>query len=62
MWNLLCQYNNVYKRKKVQTEDKKKKIYIYIYVTTIATVPPGIVTTVRNLKKKVPHQISTIDE
>ena len=43
MWNLLCQYNNLYagsykylKEKKVQTEDwrRKKKV-----VATIATVP-----------------------
>ena len=34
-------------------------------VTTVATVPPDTVATVRNFKKKkdkVPHQISTVDE
>ena len=46
MWNLLCQYNNIYagsykylKEKKVQTEDwrKKKKNAL----ATVATVPLG---------------------
>ena len=64
---MLCQYNNIYKRKKkVQTKDppKKKK------VTTVATMPPSTVATVQNLKnknknkkiKKVPHQNCTVDE
>ena len=56
----MCQYNNIYKRKKkVQTEDWKKKyiyiyiyIYIHIYVATVATVPLG---TVAKKKDKVPH-------
>ena len=44
LWNLLCQYNNIYiKEKKVQ----KKKA-----VTTVATVPPGTVATIRNFLKK----------
>ena len=49
LWNLLCQYNNIYKReKKVQTEDWEKKKF----VTTVATMPLGTVATVQNLKKK----------
>ena len=48
MWNLLCQYNNIYKRKKkVQTEDEKKKT-----LGTIATVLPGTVATFQKKKKR----------
>ena len=44
MWNLLCQYNNIYAgsykylkgKKKVQMEDQRKKKNV---VATIATVP-----------------------
>ena len=48
MWNLLCQYNNIYegsykylKGKKVQTKDwsKKKKKEVKDAIVTIATVP-----------------------
>ena len=46
-WNLLCQYNNIYKSKKVQTEDKKKKKI----VTTVATVPLDTVATFQNMEK-----------
>ena len=42
LWNLLCQYNNIYvgsykylKQKKVQKEDSKKKNV----VATVATMP-----------------------
>ena len=41
--NLLCQYNNIYK-KKVKAEDQKKKKTL----TTVAIVPPGTVATVQN--------------
>ena len=49
LWNLLCQYNNIYegsykylKGKKVQTKDwskKKKKKEVKDAIVTIATVP-----------------------
>ena len=48
MWNLLCQYNNIYegsykylKGKTVQTKDwsKKRKKYEKDAIVTIATVP-----------------------
>ena len=43
MWNLLCQYNNIGKK---NTNRWQKN------VTTVATVPPGTVAIVQNLKKK----------
>ena len=46
MWNFLCQYNNIYKRKKNCKQKTKKTI------TTVSTVEPGIVVTVRNKNKK----------
>ena len=51
MWNLLCQYNNIYKRKKKYKQKTKNKIIIKI-VTIVATMPPGTVAIVRNFKKK----------
>ena len=61
LWNLLCQYNNIYEK---NSNGRKKKM-----VAIVATVPPGTVATTRNLKKKkggggdkVPHQISTVDK
>ena len=51
LWNLLCHYNNIYKReKKVQTEDWKKKHTEWI---------------LQKKKKKndrVAHQNDTVDE
>ena len=58
---MLCQYNNIYKRKKKSTNERPK----IKTVTTVATVPPGIVATVQNYKKKkdkVAHQNCTVDE
>ena len=61
MWNLLYQYNNIYKRKKKYKRNTKKKKKT---VATVAIVPFGIVATVQNLKNKdkVAHQNDTIDE
>ena len=62
MWNLLYQYNDIFKRKKKykwKTGKKKKN------VATIATVPLGTVATFQNLKKKedkVANQNGTVDE
>ena len=44
LWNLLCQYNNIYKKKKKykrKTERKKKK-------KNVATMPFGTVATIQN--------------
>ena len=65
MWNLLCQYKNIYIYiRKVQTKDPKKK-----NVTIVATVSPGTIAAVQNFKKKkkkkkhkVPHQNCTVYE
>ena len=52
LWNLLCQYNNIYKKKKkVQTEDLGKK-------KNVATVPLGTVATVQNLLKKKKDKVA----
>ena len=42
---MLCQYNNIYIYNTCGRQKKKN-------VTTVATVPLGIVATVQNLKKK----------
>ena len=50
LWNLLYQYNNIYKRKKKKNgrlKKEKKKI-----VATVAIVPLGTVAMVQNLKKE----------
>ena len=55
LWNLLCQYNNIYKRKKkVQTEDWKKKKN----VATVATVPLGTVAIFKTKKKKKKDKVA----
>ena len=47
MWNLLCQYNNIYKtKKKVKTEDREKK-----NVATVATVLHGTVAIVKKKRQ-----------
>ena len=60
MWNLLCQYNNIYassykylkEKKKFKRKTEKKK--------NVATVPLGTIATVQ--KKKVANQNGTVDE
>ena len=56
LWNLLCQYNNIYtslhkylkgKKKNTNRLQEKKKT-----ITIVATVPLGTVVTVQNLGKK----------
>ena len=49
--NLLCQYKNIYKRKK-NTNEKLKKEKKKIVATIASTWPLGTVATVQNLKKK----------
>ena len=72
MWNLLCQYNNIYadsykylkgkKKKKEQMEDwrknKKKKNYSYCSYSATWTNQSGTIATVQNLggKKGSLHQ------
>ena len=57
LWNLLYQYNNIYKRKKKYKQKTKKNV---------ATVPLGTVTIVQNFEKKkkekVANQNGTVDE
>ena len=69
MWNLLCQYNNIYtnvhkyfkgKKNKKNTnrlhEEKKKKT-----IAIVATVLLGIAVTIQNLgKKKVAHETKAL--
>ena len=46
MWNLLCQYNNIYGKKKyIQNTEEKKK------VATVATMPLDTVATKKKKKK-----------
>ena len=66
MWNLLCQYNNIYtglhkylkekKKHKLIIGKKKKKT-----IAIVATVPLGTVVTVQNLGgKKVAHETKAL--
>ena len=52
---MLCQYNNLYIKGKKGTNGRKKKTVI-----TVATMQPDTVANVK--KKRVPHQISTLDK
>ena len=53
MWNLLCQYNNIYISSHKYLKGKKN-------VTTVATVPLGTVVIVQNLGKKVAHETKAL--
>ena len=66
LWNLLCQYNNIYtglhkylkEKKKAQTDYRKKKKKT---IAIVATVPLGTVVTVQNLGgKKVAHETKAL--
>ena len=46
LWNLLCQYNNIYKRKKITNGRQRKP------VTTVATMLPSTIAIVWNYKKE----------
>ena len=46
MWNLLCQYNNIYTSLHKYLKGKKKT------VATVVTMPLGTVVTVQNFGKK----------
>ena len=50
MWNLLCQYNNIYTSLHKYLKGKKKS------AATVAIVPLGTVVTVQNLGKKSSSQ------
>ena len=54
LWNLLCQYNNIYIKKKKSANGrlgKKKK-------KSVATLPLGTVATVQNLLKKKKDKVA----
>ena len=59
MWNLLCQYNNIYTSLHKYLKGKKKTNKQI--VATIAIVPLGTVVTIQNLgKKKAAHETKAL--
>ena len=63
LWNLLCQYNNIYTslHKYLKGKKKHKPITKKKNVATVATTSLGTVVIVQNLeKKKVAHETKAL--
>ena len=60
MWNLLCQYNNIYTNLHKYLKGKKNDYWKKKIVATVAIVPLGTVVTIQNLGKKVAHETKAL--
>ena len=63
MWNLLCEYNNIYTSLHKYLNEKKKKQHTnrLLKKKNVATVSLGTVVTIQNLgKKKVAHETKAL--